>query len=66
MDSSSQFLAPLLGGLSTIVLTWIGKNIADLSKHVQALNEKMVLVVEKVNSHEKRLARLESEKKRGR
>jgi cell division protein FtsL len=45
--------------LSSAVVFWVGKSIAKMSDSVEQLNIKMAALLEKVNSHEHRISRLE-------
>jgi hypothetical protein len=45
--------------LSSAVVFWVGKSISNMSNSVEQLNLKIAVLLEKVNSHEHRIAKLE-------
>lgn len=45
--------------LSSAVVFWVGKSISNMSASVEQLNLKIAVLLEKVNSHEHRIAKLE-------
>ena len=62
MDLATQLLLATLaafGGLGLFVLSSIAHDIREMSHSVANLNEKMAVIVERVDSHENRLKDLE-------
>ena len=64
MDLATQLLLATLaafGGLGLFVLSSIARDIREMSHSVANLNEKMAVIVERVDSHENRLKDLEKD-----
>ena len=54
-----DILLGVVGALLTVVVGWVGMSLVDLNKGVGVLNVSMSAMMEKVNTHETRLYRLE-------
>lgn len=62
MDLTIELLLAALGcigGLALYILAGMGRDIRELSGHVFSLNQKMAVIVERIESHETRLKGLE-------
>jgi len=67
MSQMTQFVLdhlPLhfLGSLFIMIIGWGAKSLSDLSKNVQSLNTQIAVIIEKINSHEHRIHKLEKRK----
>lgn len=59
MEIALQLLLSVTGVLLLVIGGWIGSNIKELTKSVNALTIKLAIVVEQVGTHEKRIQALE-------
>jgi hypothetical protein len=48
-----------IGSAFLAIAGWAAKSLADLSRNVQNLNVQIAVVIEKINSHETRIQKLE-------
>lgn len=59
-----ECLLGLVGALGSFILYGMAKDVKELSRTVSLLNEKMGIIVERVQSHEERIKTLEKRGKR--
>lgn len=52
----------LIGALLIALVGWCAKSLSEMSRSVQTLNVKLAVVLEKLDTHEHRIAKLETEK----
>lgn len=64
-DILKEIVAYLVCTAVTGILAWIGKSASSLVKNIATLNKKMERVLEKIASHEQRIARLEGKEYQG-
>jgi len=58
-DQIIQSVVALVGGLLVLVAKQAVQLLADLKRSIDELNVKIAVIIERVDSHEKRIARLE-------
>jgi len=58
-DAMIQLGLAIMGFLSLTIFNDIRKSIDKLMTSVESLNEKMAVICERVDSHEKRISRIE-------
>ena len=57
-----ECLLGLVGGLGTFILSGMAKDVKEVSKNIGLLNERMAIIVERVDSHEGRIKTLEKKR----
>lgn len=59
MDEITKLLAQLSNPILTACAIYIAHKLGELSKSIDELNTKIAVIVERVDTHEKRITKLE-------